>query len=126
VKQSHKIIVTLAGVAVILIAAMGAWGLYKTQFWRGPDVQFGDQHLKTTVALVELHKVRYGRYPAQLTDLKFTGAWDPIASTNVMYRTNEAGTRYCVEVQRGWVGKPKLVMPPEFWQGTGYDPSLCR
>ena len=38
-----------------------------------PANLFGDQNLKTTVALVELHKVRFGRYPDSLSDLKFTG-----------------------------------------------------
>ncbi len=90
------------------------------------DVQFGDQHLKTSVALVELHRVRYGRYPASLDDLKFLGSWDPIAVDAVAYHVNGDGTRYCIEVQRGWVGKPKLEMPAEFWQGTGYDRALCR
>jgi hypothetical protein len=28
----------------------------------GPDNIFGDQHLKTAVALIKLHKVRLGRY----------------------------------------------------------------
>jgi hypothetical protein len=87
---------------------------------------FGDQHLKTTVALVELHKVRYRRYPQTLSELKFLGAWDPIATTSVSYKVNAVGTRYCVEVQKGWVAKPRLQMPPEFWRGTGYDSSLCR
>ena len=33
------------------------------------DNQFGDQHLKTAVALIELHKTRFGRYPDSLRDL---------------------------------------------------------
>lgn len=111
---------------MIAFGAFSAWQIYKLQFWRGPDAQFGDQHLKTTVALVELHKVRYGRYPETIRDLKFTGAWDPIAINAVSYRTNADGSRYCVEVERGWVGKPHLEMPPEFWRGTGYDRTLCR
>jgi hypothetical protein len=50
--------------------------------------EFGDQHLKTTVALVELHKVRYGKYPDSLSDLKFTGQWDQIALQSVRYYPN--------------------------------------
>jgi hypothetical protein len=126
VKRSHKIIAALAVAVVIASIAFSAWQFYKLQFWRGPDVQFGDQHLKTSVALIELHKVRYGKYPKDLSDLTFTGAWDAIALNSVRYRTNDMQTRYCVEVQRGWIGKPHLTMPPEFWQGTGYDPQLCH
>jgi hypothetical protein len=85
---------------------------------------FGDQHLKTTVALIELHKVRFGRYPASLSDLKFTGQWDQIALQNVFYCANSDGTAYYVEVQRGWIGKPRLEMPEEFWKGTGYNAGL--
>jgi hypothetical protein len=124
--RSQKIILALAGLSLMLSLAFFAWQIYKLQFWRGPDAQFGDQHLKTTVALVELHRIRYGKYPASLAELKFLGAWDPIATGAVAYHVNEAATRYCVEVQHGWIGKPKLRMPPEFWQGTGYDPALCR
>lgn len=125
-KRSHKVILALAGLGVVAIAALAAWQIYKLQFWRGPDAQFGDQHLKTSVALIELHKVRYGHYPETLADLKFTGAWDPIATKSVSYRTNASRSRYCVEVERGWIGKPNLEMPAEFWQGTGYDQILCK
>src|SRR5437660_12613802 len=52
------------------------------------DNQFSDQHLKTTVALIELHKVCYGEYPGSLSDLKFTGQWDQIALQSVRYYTN--------------------------------------
>ena len=85
---------------------------------------FGDQHLKTTVALVELHKLRYGRYPKSLRELKFAGDWDRIALDAVAYYTNPEGTAYYVEVERGWAGKPTLDMPAEFWKGTGYSPAL--
>jgi hypothetical protein len=40
---------------------------------KGPDNMFGDQHLKTAVAPIEFHKVRYGKYPDSLRDLRFTG-----------------------------------------------------
>jgi len=91
---------------------------------KGPDNLFGDQHLKTAVALIELHKTRYGRYPASLDDLKFNGEWDQIALRSVRYYPNSDGTAYFIEVERGWIGKPKLEMPAEFWKGTGYSPSL--
>lgn len=92
---------------------------------KGPDAMFGDQHLKTAVALIELHKVRNGRYPEDLRKLKFTGQWDLIALGSVRYVTSSDGQSYYVEVERGWIGKPKLEMPDEFWRGTGYDPTLA-
>lgn len=89
------------------------------------DDKFGDQHLKTTVALLELHKIRYGRYPRSLRDLRFNGDWDQIWLQGMRYVVSPDGTKYCVEVERGWIGKPVLSYPPEFWQGSGYSPDLC-
>ena len=40
------------------------------------DAKFGDQHFKTTVALVELYKVRHGDYPEALSAIDFAGEWD--------------------------------------------------
>jgi len=88
------------------------------------DNKFGDQHLKTTVALIELHKVRHGRYPESLRELRFTGEWDRIALNSVKYHPAPDGSAYFVEVARGWIGKPVLDMPPDFWKGTGYSPTL--
>lgn len=76
------------------------------------------------MALIELHKVRYGKYPGSLADLKFIGAWDPIALQNVRYYPNAERTAYYIEIERGWIGKPDLKMPNEFWQGTGYTEGL--
>lgn len=89
-----------------------------------PDNMFGDQHLKTTVALIELHKLRYGKYPKSLSELKFTGQWDQIALQSVRYYPNADGTAYYVEVETGWIGKPELKMPDEFWHGTGFAETL--
>ncbi len=88
------------------------------------DNEFGDQHLKTAVALIELHKVRYGKYPDSLSDLKFTGQWDQIALQRIRYYPNADRTAYYIEVETGWIGKPDLKMPDDFWRGTGYDPNL--
>ena len=88
------------------------------------DNKFGDQPLKTAVALVELHKVRYGKYPDSLSDLKFTGDWDQAALQRVRNYPNADRTAYYIEVKTAWIGKPELKMPEEFWSGTGYDSSL--
>jgi hypothetical protein len=111
----------LIGVAglVLLIRYITSSGIT-----RPIDNMFGDQHLKTTVALVELHKLRYGRYPKSLRELKFAGDWDRLALDAVAYYPNPEGTAYYVEVERGWAGKPALDMPAEFWKGTGYSPAL--
>jgi len=81
------------------------------------DTKFGDQHFKTVIALVELHKVRFGVYPETLKDLRFNGDWDQIALNSVEYR--RLGQGYELNLTRGWVGKPVLSYPKEFWQGIG-------
>lgn len=125
-KRSHLVVLCVCLAIGVSIVGLVGWRLYQSDFWRVADVRFGDQHLKTTVALVELHKLRFGRYPATLDDLKYLGEWDPIALQSVHYVANPAGTRYCIEVMRGWVAKPQLELPAGFWQNTGYDTSLCR
>jgi len=129
VRKKHR---TLLIVAVcVMCAALSVVGVFQAYdafvssgITQGPDAMFGDQHLKTAVALIELHKVRYGRYPETLKELKSAGHLDQMALSSVRYFTNEGGTAYFVEVTRGWVGKPKLEMPAEFWQGTGYRKDL--
>jgi hypothetical protein len=46
------------------------------------------------------------------------------SSLSVRYYPNADRTGYYIEVQRGWVGKPSLQIPDEFWRGTGYSSSL--
>jgi hypothetical protein len=109
---------------LLLVGYLVVRSIIASGITKGPDNIFGDQHLKTAVALVELHKVRYGKYPDTLRDLKFTGQWDQLALQSVAYFPNADRTGYYIEVQRGWVGKPSLEMPEEFWRGTGYSPAL--
>jgi hypothetical protein len=119
------VILVCVGVAVVIAGwALAVHFISTGGFTRAQDNMFGDQHLKTSVALIELHKVRYGKYPDSLSDLKFTGEWDQIALKSVAYYPNADRTAYFIEVERGWIGKPDLQMPAEFWQGTGYLATL--
>ena len=81
------------------------------------DAEFGDQHFKTAIALIELYRVRHGTYPANLSELDFNGGWDAIALSSVAYRRLDTG--YELNITRGWVGKPTLAYPPAFWKGLG-------
>jgi len=126
-KRRSFALIALIAVAVIALITGGVLevrSIIASGITKGPDHMFGDQHLKTVVALIELHKVRYGRYPSSLSDLKFTGQWDQIALQSVRYYPNKDRTAYYIEVERGWIGKPDLEMPDEFWRGTGYTTSL--
>ena len=87
-------------------------------FQRDADDKFGDQNFKTAIALIELHKVRFGAYPDSLQELKFVGEWDKIPLSSVQYRKVADG--YELDVTRGWVATPEgLSYPPEFWRGLG-------
>ncbi len=122
-----KLIIGLVGGGILILFLAGYFVIHSiiaSGITKGPDNMFGDQNLKTAIALIELNKVRYGKYPDTLRDLKFTGQWDQLALNSIAYYPNADRTRYYIEVERGWVGKPSLQMPDEFWQGTGYDPSL--
>ena len=121
-----KVILIVSGIC-LLLTIMGVIlfrSIIATGITRTFDNKFGDQNLKTAVALIELHKVRYGKYPDSLKDLRFTGDWDQLALTSVKYVPSPNRDAYYIEVERGWMGKPDLKMPPEFWKGTGYSASL--
>ena len=68
-------------------------------FPKQADAQFGDQHFKTAISLIELHKVRFGSYPNNLKELKFVGDWDQIALNSVTYEKVDDG--YTLIVTRG-------------------------
>jgi hypothetical protein len=118
-------LVVCAVLGALLVGGVIAYrSIIASGITRGFDNKFGDQHLKTAVALIELHKVRFGKYPDSLRDLKFTGDWDQIALMSVRYYPSPNRDAYYIEVERGWMGKPTFTMPPEFWKGTGYSPSI--
>jgi len=79
--RSPKHIVLII-VGIFVLAAGGVFAVRYIAIASGitqePDNLFGDQHLKTSVALIELHKVPYGKYPDSLSNLRFTGQSDQI------------------------------------------------
>ncbi len=93
------------------------WFWSACSFQKEADQKFGDQHFKTSISLIELHKIRFGEYPTSLKDLKFTGEWDKIALGGMRYKLVENG--YDLDVVRGWIGTPELSYPDEFWRGLG-------
>ncbi|MEM9152175.1 MAG: hypothetical protein AAGB19_17205 [Cyanobacteria bacterium P01_F01_bin.3] len=102
---------------LILTSLLLCLSLSGCDFQQEADQKFGDQHFKTAIALIELHKLRFDEYPDTLADLKFTGDWDQLALASVSYERINNG--YSLDVTRGWVGEPELTYPEEFWQGLG-------
>lgn len=103
-----------------VLTACGDLANFKEQ----ADEKFGDQHFKTAIALIELHKVRFGEYPQSLDDLQFTGDWDMMALSSVNYTKLDQG--YDLDITTGWIGQPKLDYPKEFWQGLGLKNSNAK
>jgi hypothetical protein len=102
--------VVVACAVVLLSAGCG-------QVRQQVDVTFGDRNFKSAIALIELHKVRFGSYPNSLADLKFLGSWDQNWLSAVEYEKLEDG--YELNLTRGWVGTPDLKYPSDFWRGLG-------
>lgn len=80
--------------------------------------EFGDQHFKTAVSLIELHRVRHGVYPDSLGALEFTGDWDQIALASVDYE--RVGEGYSLRIVQGFAQEtPRLSYPAAFFKGLG-------
>ena len=109
--------------AVLIVCSL-SFVVAGCQFRQQADAQFGDQNFKSAIALIELHKVRFGTYPDNLADIRFTGPWDQIWMSAVKYSKLEEG--YQLDLVRGWVGTPDMEYPPEFWRGLGVRKTNVR
>jgi hypothetical protein len=84
-----------------------------------------DQEFKNKIALIELHKTRFGSYPESLKDLKFLPAMDSASSfSNVEYTKLDSGYELNLTMKAttfsGTKGVAiKLKYPDEFWNGLG-------
>lgn len=76
-----------------------------------------DQRFKTTIGLLELHRLRFGSYPESLGDLRFLGANDSRALDSMRYEKLADGYRLDVVTPSG--ATPRLIYPAEFWAGLG-------
>ena len=90
----------------------------------GMDEKFGDQHFKSAISAIELHKTRTGEYPDSLADLEYLGDWDLIWISSVRYKKVEGG--YNLFIERGWAGKPSLNLPMGYKTGLGLIDSNVR
>jgi hypothetical protein len=99
-------------VIVFLVSACA-----KPSFVSRADEQFGEQNFKSAVALIELHHVRNGTYPASLKDIEYLGAWDQLWLSAVRYEPVDGG--YNLFVTRGWIGEPTLRLPRSYLTGLG-------
>ena len=96
-----------------------------SDFKEKANKQFGDQHFKTAISLIELYKIRNGEYPQNLDSLNYLGDWDKIIFGSVKYTKLDKG--YDLDLTNGWMGKPKeLSYPDDFWKGLGLKNSNLK
>jgi hypothetical protein len=86
-------------------------------FQQNANRKFADQHFKTAISLIELHKIRYGVYPESLQALRHLGEWDPIAVASVQYRRLDHG--YELNLLSPFGDISDVSYPPDFWRGLG-------
>jgi hypothetical protein len=80
------------------------------------DAKFTDQGYKSMLALIELHHLRTGTYPATLSAMPFIGKWDQIYAQFVSYKLTDSG--YELHVKNA-SSAASLHYPQEFWQDLG-------
>jgi hypothetical protein len=116
--QKNPTMKTLNALIKIIVVSVFLTGCFPEGLEEEANQKFGDQHFKTAINLIELHKIREGEYPATLDSLKYLGDWDQMVFSAVEYKKLENG--YELNLVNGWNGKPKkLVYPKEFWKGLG-------
>lgn len=108
----------IRSILILITVAFLAVQCNMEKFQEQSNQQFGDQHFKTAIALIELHKTRFGEYPETLDSIKYVGDWDRMPLASVEYEKLDTG--YVLDLVNGWNGKPKhLKYPKEFWEGLG-------
>src|SRR5258706_121049 len=76
-----------------------------------------DQRFKAVIALVELHRLRFGAYPDSLKDLQFLAPYDQASLQSVRYEKLPDGYALDIITPRG--EKPGPSSPADFWRGLG-------
>lgn len=112
-------------ISLFLFLVVSLASCFPEKFKEQANQKFGDQHFKTAIALIELHKIRYGDYPSSLDSLTYLGDWDEIIFNSVRYKKLSDG--YELDLVNGVLGKPDaLEYPAEFWNGLGLKHSNLK
>jgi hypothetical protein len=113
----------------LLVKLMMIWlmtstfGCIPDSFKKHSAQQFNDQHFKTAIALIELHKLREGVYPESLDSIKYLGDWDKVIYHAVEYTKLENGYELNL-ADNIWGNQPvELQYPADFWRGLGLKKS---
>lgn len=120
------IVIGVAMAAVLAVVGIRTYRRIEEQ-WTAPGAQtrfIGPKAMNKGVGLVELHRARYGRYPATLSDLTFLGGPDRAELGWLEYASSEDGSAYFLAVARDFHEADEVTWPTEYWEGTGYEPAL--
>jgi hypothetical protein len=127
-----RLVILAIVVGVALVATLAVLGIRAVQrfdaHWSDPGNQtrfVAPQAMNRAVGLVELHRIRYGRYPADLTDLRFLSRLDSSLLGWLEYAASEDGSAYYLAVARDRPGAEDVTWPAEYWEGTGRDTALA-
>jgi len=122
-KTTKQLIIIL--ISLIILTGCGEFSEKIQQLQENANKQFGDQHFKTAIAFIELHKIRTGQYPESMDSIKYTGEWDILIKMSVRYEKVDSG--YNLDLINGWIGRPKsLKYPDDFWKGLGLRKSNLK
>jgi hypothetical protein len=127
-----RLVVLAVVVGAALVVALAVIGVRTIQrfdeHWSDPGNQtrfITPQAMSRGVGLVELHRLRHGRYPASLSDLRFLSGFDRAMLVWLEYASSEDGDAYYLAVDRDRPGAEGVTWPSGYWDGTGYDPALA-
>ena len=90
-----------------------------------------DQQFKMAISFIELHKIRYNKYPEKIGDLKYTGNQKATFKSFVEYKKLKNGYELnLLDMKSREPLKPseseKLKYPADFWQGLGLKKSNMK
>ncbi|MFL5764301.1 MAG: hypothetical protein ACJ77K_10215 [Bacteroidia bacterium] len=89
-----------------------------------------DEKFKTSLALIELHKIRTGSYPETLEDIGFLTQMDSMSFSFVKYTLLDSTYRLDINFIPGFKGEANngvgLHYPEGFWKGTGCSQSNTK
>lgn len=87
------------------------------------QTNLADQTFRKTLGEIELHKLRYQKYPASLTEIRFLNKMDSMNFHSVEYHLLDSGYELNL-IQKaanlnGHQTEITVEYPDEFWQGLG-------
>lgn len=111
-------------ILVIVIAIMIARVVRMAERLSSPETHsriVAPMAMQRMKGLVELHALRYGEYPSELSDMRFLSDFDRGSMTWLQYLPALDRSAYYLGYRGDIDGIESLGLPPDYWEGTGYD-----